>query len=105
MQTNPQERTSGPKAKVPSQSHTGSRETQKPLREEVTSQNEPKASEPLVKRGAEGDPREKETPQELPGDHKQNPADPTRKDGDVTPIYADERYSSGEDMEEPTPLA
>lgn len=77
MQTIPQERTTGPKAQVPSQSHTRSRETEKPTDPEV--------------------------PAEAPGDRKQNPADPTRKDGDVTPIYADERYASGEDMEEPTP--
>lgn len=45
-------------------------------------------------------PRE---PNGTPGDHWQNPADPTRKDGDVTPVYADERLASGEDLQEPTP--
>lgn len=100
MQSNTQERTTSPKSRQPSQSHTGSRETQKPIREEVTPQVGPKSVDPLTKRGAEAG---SETPSEIPGDHWQNPADPTRKEGDVTPIYADERLASGEDMEEPTP--
>lgn len=97
-----------------SQTHTGSRESVKPMRDEVIPQVGPKSVDPLNKRGASADmggepdisPNdvpEKQTPQN-PGDHKQNPADPTRKEGEVTPLYAnDQRLRAGEDLEEPTP--
>ena len=86
----------------------------------IPTQVGPNSVDPLTKRGAAnqekrpqmppqlpGDAPEKNIPQSLPedpGDHRQNPADPTRKDGDVPPIYAeDNRLQAGEDMQEPTP--
>jgi hypothetical protein len=50
----------------------------------------PNSADPLAKKASTG------------GEHWQNPADPTRKDGDVPPIYAeDRRLDQGEDLEEP----
>ena len=114
--TNSQERSTETKVRPSSsQSHTGPRVSEKPLRSEVLPEVGPKSVDPLTKRGAAGG-KENELPGELPeknipeslpedpGQHRQNPADPTRKEGDIPPMWAkDLRMQQGEDMEEPTP--